>query len=61
MSPGRGKTVEEPDEAQLKKTLDTIGSKVNKVMQRLKEKGYMDAGRDKDSDRGENGPAAVAR
>ena len=53
--------VEQPDEAQLKKTLDAISHKVDQVVQRLKEKGYMDAGRDKDSDRGESGPAAVAR
>lgn len=59
--PGRGRIVEEPDEAQLKKTLDSIVDKVDQVMQRLKEKGYIDAGRDKDSDRGESGPAAVTR
>ncbi|MEW5733413.1 MAG: hypothetical protein AB1921_01085 [Thermodesulfobacteriota bacterium] len=53
--------MEEPDEAQLKKTLDSIVHRVDRVVQRLKEKGYIDAGREKDSDREENGPAAVTR
>ena len=51
--------MEEPDEEQLKKTLDGIAKRVDGVVQRLKEKGYMDSGKEKDPGRGESGPGAV--